>query len=78
MKRWRLTIAQNEFEKSDWAAEKLILEYENRETLWDALCNFDDAKMPGRYVKFTIEKIEVNENEENDPVAGDGNDNSKD
>ena len=74
---WRLTAKQNEIGASEWKQERIILEYEDREVLWDALCDFDRAQMPGRYIVFTIEKIEVCDHEENDTAAGNGNDNTE-
>ena len=74
---WRLTVMQNEIGASEWKQERIILEYEHRGMMWDALCHFDRAQMPGRYIVFTIEKIEVCDYEENDTAAGNGNDNTE-
>lgn len=68
---YRLTVRENEIGGGDWREEKIVLEFEDRRSAWEAMISFDKGKVKGRYIKFIFESIEVGD-EENNNVAGDG------
>ena len=75
MTKYRVTVKDNEVGASDWKEETIVLEFADRRSAWDAMISIDKGVIPGRYIKFIFESIEeCKSNEENNHVAGDGDD----
>lgn len=73
---YRVTVKENEIGGCDWKEERIVLEFEDRRSAWDAMLSFDKGKVKGRYIKFVFESIEVG-HEENNNVAGNGDDSAE-
>lgn len=70
MKTYRLTIKQR-MNGQTWG-EEIILDFPNKADAWRAICDMEVGEYAKHNTVFSLERIEINEEDDNAAGNGDG------